>query len=220
LALCANTSGNNNIAIGCLSLVANTTGSSNIALGLCSGCLLTTGANNTIIGSLPGTADLVCTLLLGAGTCERLKIDNNGLCTNGTSGLQTPSLGVGTAPSGTVGEIRATNNITAYYTSDRKFKENIKPIENALEKVQGIGGKTYDWTDEYVKDHGGEDGYFVQKSDFGVIAQDVQSMFPLAVRVKSDGTLAVDYEKLVALSFAAIVELKKEIDELKGKNVK
>jgi hypothetical protein len=44
-----------------------------------------------------------------------------------------------------------------------KFKENIKPIENALEKVQGIGGKTYDWTDEYVKDHGGEDGYFVQK---------------------------------------------------------
>ena len=126
------------------------------------------------------------------------------------------SIGIGTAASGTTGEIRATNNITAYYSSDRSLKENIKTIPDALDKVGIIGGKTFDWTDEYIKKQGGEDGYFVRKSDFGVIAQDVQSVFPEAVRERTDGTLAVDYEKLVALAFAAIVELRAEVKSLRG----
>jgi len=135
-----------------------------------------------------------------------------------TSNVQHNSLGVGTAASGTTGEIRAFDNITAYYSSDRRFKEDIREIPNALEKVNFIGGKLFSWTDNYIKDHGGEDGYFVQKEDFGVIAQDVESVFPIATRTKMDGTLAVDYEKLCALAFAAIKELKEEIDVLKGQN--
>ena len=132
------------------------------------------------------------------------------------SGAQNLSIGVGTAPSGTTGEIRATNNVTAYYSSDRRLKENIQTIPDALDKVDAIGGKTFDWNDEYIAEHGGVDGYFVQKSDFGVIAQDVQGVFPQAVRTRDDGTLAVDYEKLVAVAFAAIVELRAEVKLLKG----
>ena len=79
-----------------------------------------------------------------------------------------------------------------------------------------IGGKLFDWTDEYIQEHGGEDGYFVQKADFGVIAQDVQSVFPIATRTRPDGSLVVDYEKLCALAFAAIKELKNEVEVLKG----
>ena len=136
----------------------------------------------------------------------------------GTSAsVQLGSLGVGTAASGTTGEIRATNNVTAYYSSDRNLKTNIKPISAALQKVEYIGGKTFSWNDDYLETHGGEDGYFIQKNDFGVIAQDVQSVFPIAVRTREDGTLAVDYPKLVALAFQAIAELKAEIDALKGK---
>jgi len=126
------------------------------------------------------------------------------------------SLGIGTAASGTSGEIRATNNITAFYTSDRKYKENIRAIPNALDKVMAIGGKLYDWTDEYIAASGGEDGYFVRKADFGVIAQDVEAVLPEAVRTKEDKTLAVDYEKLCALAFEAIRELKAEVDALKA----
>jgi hypothetical protein len=129
---------------------------------------------------------------------------------------QITSLGVGTAASGTSGEVRATNNVTAFFSSDAKFKENVRDIPNALEKVTAIGGKLFDWTDDYVASKGGTDGYFVQKEDFGVIAQDVQSVFPEAVRTRDDGSLAVDYAKLSALAFAAIVELKKEVDALKG----
>ena len=133
------------------------------------------------------------------------------------SSVQFGSFGVGTAASGTTGEIRAADNITAYYSSDKKFKENIEDIPNAIETVNGIGGKLFDWTDAYLEAHGGQDDYFNQKSDFGVIAQDVQSVFPRAVRTRPDGSLAVDYEKLVALAFAAIKELSDEIKELKKK---
>jgi hypothetical protein len=130
---------------------------------------------------------------------------------------QVTSLGVGTAASGTTGEIRATNNITAYFSSDARLKENVRTIPDALDKVASIGGKLFDWTDDYINKHGGLDEYFLHKSDFGVIAQDVEQVFPEAVRKRSDGYLAVDYEKLCALAFQAIVELKSEIDSLKSK---
>lgn len=130
---------------------------------------------------------------------------------------QITSLGVGTAASGTAGEVRATNNVVAYYSSDIKFKENIRDIPNALEKVATIGGKLFDWTDDYLKDHGGEDEYFLPKESFGVIAQDVLKVFPQAVRTRSDGSLAVDYERLSALAFAAILELAAQVELLKGK---
>jgi hypothetical protein len=140
-----------------------------------------------------------------------------GLGLGTASNVQHASLGIGTAASGTAGEIRATNNITAYYSSDAKFKENVRVINDATAKVAAIGGKYFDWTDTYIAEHGGEDGYFIQKSDFGVIAQDVQAVFPQAVRTRPDGSLAVDYEKLSALAFAAIAELVKRVEVLEGK---
>lgn len=133
---------------------------------------------------------------------------------NTTSSLQLGSVGVGTAASGTSGEIRATNNVTAFFSSDIKFKENIKDIPNALDTVVAIGGKLFSWTDAYLKEHGGQDEYFLRKDDFGVIAQDVLKVFPQAVRTRPDNSLAVDYEKLSALAFAAIVELTKRVEQL------
>jgi len=53
--------------------------------------------------------------------------------------------------------------------------------------------------------------------DFGVVAQDVQKVFPIAVRTREDGSLAVDYEKLGALAFAALVELTKRVEALEAK---
>jgi hypothetical protein len=134
-----------------------------------------------------------------------------------TSNVQFGSFGVGTAASGTSGEIRAINNITAYYSSDRTLKENIQEIPNALEIAVAIGSKTFDWTDAYIASKGGEEGYFIQKADFGVVAQDVQAAFPQAVRTRPDGTLAVDYQKLGTLAFGAINQLLKRIEALEAK---
>ena len=124
---------------------------------------------------------------------------------------------VGTTADPGAGAIYATGNITAYYSSDIKFKENVRDIPDALATVNAIGGKLFDWTDEYIESKGGADGYFVQKADFGVVAQDVQKVFPIAVRTRPDGSLAVDYEKLGALAFAALVELTKRVEALETK---
>lgn len=160
-------------------------------------------------GLSPSTATAGTVTLAGV-----LNVANGG--TGGTTGnLQFGAVGVGVAGSGTPGEIRATNNVTAFYSSDRRWKENIKPIDNALDKVCAIGGKTFDWTSEYIDDHGGEDGYFVRREDFGCVAQDVEAVFPVAVRTGYDGTLKLDYEKLCALAFEAIVELRDEVARLR-----
>lgn len=102
-------------------------------------------------------------------------------------------------------------NVVVFNTSDQKYKVNVRDIDNALEIVEEIGGQLFDWTDEYLEEHGGEDGYFFTKEDFGFIAQKVQKAFPKAVRQRADGTLALDYAKMSALAFAAIAQLSKQL---------
>jgi hypothetical protein len=176
---------------------------------------------STKLSFVPSTGVLSSTSFSGAGTgltgtASSLTAGTASALTTGNN-YQVNSLGVGTAGSGTAGEIRATNNITAYYSSDAKFKENIQPITGASAIIRDIGGDYFDWTDEYIAEHGGEDGYFVQKSDFGVIAQKVQKAFPKAVRTRPDGSLAVDYEKLGVLAFPAIVEMLDRLDAIEAK---
>jgi len=125
------------------------------------------------------------------------------------------SLGLGTNASGTVGEIRASNNITAYYSSDIGLKENLNPIENSIEKIQAISGYNFDWKDEVIKERGGEDDYFVRKSDVGVVAQEIEAILPEACATRPDGTKAVRYEQLVPLLIEGIKELKAEIENIK-----
>ena len=167
--------------------------------------------------SLGGSATVTANATTLTGTILATGVVTSSLTTVGTlTNLRTTSLGVGVAASGTAGEIRATDNITAYYTSDAQFKENIRPVPDALTIVTAIGSDLYEWTDAYIAAHGGEDGYFVQKSDFGVVAQKVQRVFPQAVRTRPDGTLAVDYEKLATLSFGAIDQLLNRVEALEA----
>lgn len=130
---------------------------------------------------------------------------------------QLSSLGVGTAASGTTGEIRTTGNIFAFYTSDKNLKENIVAIPNALQKVDQLRGVTFDWTDTEIAKRGGEDGYFIRKNDVGVIAQEVEAVLPQVVGTNGDGYKAVKYELIVPLLIEAIKELKAEVETLKSK---
>jgi hypothetical protein len=117
------------------------------------------------------------------------------------------------------GAITATGNISAYVSSDRRLKNNIVPIENALTKLNKIGGYSFDWTDDYIEKESngkGEDGYFFRKHDIGVIAQELQEILPEAVAEKTDGYLGVRYEKIIPLLIQSIKELQLEINELKN----
>lgn len=131
--------------------------------------------------------------------------------------VQFDSLGVGIGPSGTTGEIRATDNITGYFSSDVALKENISTIDNALEKIKQLNGVMFDWSKEYMDKRGGEDGYFVKKRDTGIVAQDVEKVLPEIVRTKQDGFKGVQYDKLAGLIIEAIKELSDKIDTLRSK---
>jgi len=140
--------------------------------------------------------------------------------------VQFDSFGVGTAASGTTGEIRATNDITAFY-SDKRLKNISGNINNSLDKISNLNGVYYT-NNEVANKH----GYSNKKQQVGVIAQEVESVLPEIVKPapfdigkKEDGSeysisgenyKTVQYEKLVPLLIEGIKELNKKIEEMKN----
>jgi len=112
--------------------------------------------------------------------------------------------------SGTItagGAITAGGDVTAFFSSDERLKDNITPIEGALEKVNQIGGYGFDWNSN--SEHSGH--------DVGVIAQEIEKVLPEVVTTRDNGYKAVRYEKIVALLIQAVKEQQLQIDELKSK---
>ena len=125
---------------------------------------------------------------------------------NGAERLSTNFQGIDVGTDVTSGNIRAFGDITAYYASDERLKDNITPIPDALDKVMSISGNTFDWNENTTK----------EGSETGVIAQEVEALgLPGISTTRDDGYMAVRYEKLVPLLIEAIKELKNEVDELK-----
>ena len=108
-------------------------------------------------------------------------------------------------------DISSVGNITAYYgSSDRRLKENIKPIQDALDTVKALTGVTYDWTKDYLSKITAS----ALPNDLGFIAQDVREILPEVVYDKGDGYLAIRYEKLTPLLLEAIKEQQATIDQM------
>ena len=105
------------------------------------------------------------------------------------------------------GEIYATSNITAYYSSDITLKDNVRPIESAIFKVKQISGVRFDWN-EKSSPLQQELGH-----DVGLIAQEVEKVLP---EVVSDGEYkSVAYGNMVGVLIEAIMELKSQLDNHK-----
>jgi hypothetical protein len=179
-------------------------------------------ANSSVIPVQSDTINVtrfIAFINTSSGNASTLNVSTSHLLFNPSSNTVTTnnmylitSLGVGTAASGTIGEIRATNDITAYYSSDISLKTNIIPIPNALDKVLSVRGVKFDWTESYIKERGGEDPYFVRKHDVGIIAQEIERILPEIVATRDNGIKAVRYEKLIALLIEAIKELNAKIE--------
>ena len=105
------------------------------------------------------------------------------------------------------GSIDASGDITAYFSSDERLKDNLTPIVGALDKINQIGGYEFDWNNN--SEHNGH--------DVGVIAQEIEKVLPEVVVDRDNGYKAVRYEKIVALLIEAIKQQQLQIDELKSK---
>jgi len=171
------------------------------------------GISNGIVSSSTQITPLLPTGVLSGSNQTNITSINQNLGTTST-GVQFATLGIGTAPDATyelkiAGDIAASGDIVAYYTSDKRLKDNIQPIQNALDKVNELGGYTFDWNEELQKARKGH--------DIGVIAQEVQSVLPEVVVERDNGYLGVDYQKLVPVLIEAIKELSAKIKDLENK---
>jgi hypothetical protein len=125
-----------------------------------------------------------------------------------SSDAQVNSLGAGTAAPGG-GGIRATGDVTAYY-SDMRLKQFIGKIEDALSKVDNLHG-FYFHPNELAQSLG-----YANTRQVGVSAQDVEEVLPEIIRPApiDEQYKTLDYAKIVPLLIEAIKEMHKKIDDL------
>ena len=135
------------------------------------------------------------------------------------------------------GPIYATGDVIAYY-SDRRLKQNIQPIDSAIDIINKIGAYTFEWNKKSEEVWSKKEG----DKDFGLISQEVEAVWPMGVAVQGGKDIndkygygdpnsehydplhieknpeeykTVRYDKMVTLAIAAIKEQQAQIDQLK-----
>jgi trimeric autotransporter adhesin len=181
-ALFNNTTGNFNTATGEQALVSNTTGNGNTAAGQNALASNTTGSFCTALGEDAGfnvsTANNVICIGFGVGGAN---VSNS--CYIGSIFGQTSSGGVAVFidSAGKLGTL----------TSSRRFKEGIKPMEQASEVLFALKPVTF----RYKKEIGA-----ASTSQFGLVAEDVEKVNPdLVVRDKEGNPYSVRYDQVNAM---------------------
>jgi len=109
------------------------------------------------------------------------------------------------------GNISASGNITSpniSQLSDRGLKENITPLQNSLSKTLQLRGVSYNWIDKAKS----------QRVQIGVIAQELEQVYPEFVHTDDQGMKSVNYSQMVAVLIEAIKELNSQIETLKTEN--
>ena len=145
--------------------------------------------------------DMNNSLVFRTSGTERFRVNSSGNIGIGTT---TPSVSLQVA-----GDIIA-NSIAG--SSDARFKSNILPIENPLQKVQQLHGVTFDWKTKEFPERA-----FSDNRALGFIAQEVEKVLPEVVQTEktAEGYKSVQYDKVVALLVEAIKEQQKQINSLK-----
>jgi hypothetical protein len=188
----------------------------------------TTIAANSVALGTDTTGDYVASMTAGTGitvgtatgegstpvitnTGVTSAVAGTGVTVSAGTGAVTFSIGQAVATNSAVSfaSVAATGDIVAFSSSDRRFKNNIVNISDALNKVKQLNGVTWEWNDD-VND--------VTKSSpkTGLIAQEVQEVLPEVVSEREDGYLGLDYSKMVGLLVEAIKEQQTQIAELKA----
>ncbi len=242
LSLNGNTAGYDNTAIGQQALYGNTTGSSNTAIGYAadvSSAALTnataiganarvaisnalalggTGANAVSVGI--GTASPRSSIDVWGGQIDVTGSDFNGTAVVGASGgnaffsNNTPANGIVVGSSGTVNmpstlTVASTVSASGYVTtSDENFKKDIQPLKDALQKVLDLRGVSFKWKDPAPGVSDGE--------QIGLIAQEVEKVYPELVTTDASGKKFLNYGQLVSPLIESVKELSAENDALKA----
>ncbi len=131
-----------------------------------------------------------------------------------------------------VGNVKVAGTISGYsiQSSDLKYKKNIQSLQSksntALSKVLELNPIVYNLKQIYTKSVGDtisrnkgiydEKSEIFQKRHYGLIAQELQKVYPELVYKDGNGYLGVNYTELIPVLIQSIKELKQEVDYLRG----
>jgi uncharacterized coiled-coil protein SlyX len=187
-ALWNNTTGLRNTAIGTKALFGNTIGSFNIAVGRGAGTLLTTGDSNIDIGNF-GVAGESATIRIGAAQTKTFIAGIRGVTTGIANAI--PVLVDTAGQLGTAG-------------SSRRFKNEIKSMDNASEAVLGLKPVTFHYKSDTT-----------ETPQFGLIAEEVAAVNPdLVVRDKDGEIYTVRYDAVNAMLLNEFLKEHRKVQEL------
>jgi trimeric autotransporter adhesin len=212
--LTQNTTGEGNTAIGGGALNQSTTGRYNIAIGYATGINLDTGSNNILLGNeanaplnstnnfmslgnaifatgLSTSTILSTTTKIGIGTLtptEKLTVIGNGIF-------------FGTGTTCTIGN----GTGATLCSSDERLKNEIATSTSDLENIMKLRPVTYKWNANLNRS---------SSTQLGLIAQEVEKVYPGFVSTVYDGMKGVDYAALVSPLIGAVQELAKKIEAM------
>lgn len=97
---------------------------------------------------------------------------------------------------------------TLNQSSDERLKKDIRTLDNALEKTMEMRGVSYTWKTDVSN----------EDPQIGVIAQEVEKIYPEFVRTDENGMKSVNYAQMTAVLIEAVKALNLELQELKNDN--
>ena len=162
---------------------------------------LTLSGGLTIDPTVPATPTFG-NLRLGQTTLSTLDVASGDLEFNAGMGS---SVGINTTTT-VDGDLFVTGNITAFFPSDERLKDDIHAISDSADKVDRLRGVHFIWNENAGEGKNGQ-------KDIGVIAQDVEKDFPELVYTDKHGVKKVRYEGLIPVLIEAIKDLRKQISD-------
>jgi len=200
-ALLSNTIGQGNTANGFQALFDNTTGGGNAAVGEAALQNLTVGNNNTAIGYFTGFTLTTGSgnVYVGAATDSASPSDENhtyirNINTTTVAGVNTDTV-----------TVNLSTGLLGHMSSSRRYKEDIKPMENASETLYRLKPVTYRYKKEIDPN---------QSIDYGLVAEDVAKVDPnLANRNKAGQIESVRYSAINAMLLNEFLKEHTKIDE-------
>jgi len=179
---------------------------------------LTTGtglkitASNNSLNSTNGLLYVANTSTSTAGIVGR--IQSNSTAGSGLTVLANGNVGIGNVAPAVALDVTGSGQFTGNLTvngsinapSDIRLKTHIETLTNVLEKIDNLRGVSYEFINQQK---------YASGPQIGVIAQELQKVFPELVKKGTNGYLAVNYSQLTGVLIQAIKEQQQEINTLK-----
>ncbi len=215
----SNINGEENIFIGTESGFLNTIGKGNVFVGDYSGFTNSTGIDNVYLGYEAGYLNLSgdSNVFIGNGAGYN-KLGSSKLYIENSDDIFPLIYGNFLEDSVVINGSLDVNGDLCYAgffgaCSDKRYKKNFKTLSNTLEKITKINAYYYEWK---IKEF--PNMAFTKRKQIGVVAQDIEKIYPEIVNTNSKGYKSVDYSKLSVILLQAIKEQQRLIDELQNSN--